>query len=166
MGLWINWIFGVILILTSHPLHLSVTNIEYNDSINKWVVSVKLFKDDFADELYRLYQVDLDIDKESTGQEQEAYFRSFIADHFMLQINKDTIGVDTWEFTGRQVNPEAILLNYSFYYSDLPRDIYIENSLMFGLFPDQKNLLIFTFKDEQKAFQFRQNKPQIHFVIE
>ncbi len=166
MALGINWIFCFLFILTSHPLHMSFTNIEYSASKQKWEVSVKLFKDDFAVEMLRIYGVKLNIENEDEDQEKSAYFHRFISDHFMLKINEDTIGIDCWEFEGKKLNFEAIWLNYSFEFQDQPKDIEIKNTLMFGLFQDQKNLLIFKYKDKQKAYQFRRNKPQIHFVIE
>lgn len=166
MALGINWIFSIIFIFISHPLHMSFTNIEYSASKQKWEVSVKLFKDDFAVEINKLYDVLVDIEDEGENQVDAACFQQFISDHFMLIINKDTIDVDSWEFLGKKLNFEAIWLKFSFEFQGIPKNIEIKNTLMFGLFQDQKNLLIFKYKNEQKAYQFRKNKPQIHFVIE
>jgi len=166
MSLWISWFISVFFILGSHPLHMSFTNIEYNDSIQEWEVSVKLFKDDFADEMKRLYSVDIDIEVGIVDSVQQKSCHSFISDYFDLRINDDVIGVDSWKYQGSKLNFEAIWLNYSFPYNEEPRDIEVKNTLMFSLFRDQKNLLIFTFNDFQKAWQFRHNKPQIHFKVE
>lgn len=166
MGISINWIYGLILFLTSHPLHLSFTNIEYSDSKNIWEITVKLFKDDFTDELKNLYGVDINLETDNFSTEQEAYFHTFISDHFKLQFDKDTIYVDSWKFTGVKQNFEAIWLNYSFHSPGQPSEVYIENTLMFNMFQDQKNLLIFSDGINQKSFQFKKNNSQIHFKLE
>jgi len=166
MALWINTIFGFLFVLTSHPLHMTFTNIEYIETRQKWEVSIKLFKDDFGDELKRLYGVDIDFEKLEDDPERAVYFQRFVSDHFSLQINNAKIGIKDWKFIGEKINYEAVWLNYAFTFNDLPKSIEIRNSLMFGLFRDQKNLLIFNYKDRQKAFQFRHNKEKIAFELD
>jgi len=163
MVLWISWIFKVFFVLNSHPLHMSFTNVEYNESEQIWEGSVKLFKDDFADEMLRLYGEKLDLEGEKEDSVHAECFDLFISEYLEISINEDVIDQETWKYEGRRLNFEAIWLNYSFTYSEVPKIVKLRNTLMFSLFNDQKNLVIFNYKGKQKAFQFRQNKPEIEF---
>ncbi len=149
----------------SHPLHMSYTNIEYVDSLQRWEMSVKLFKDDFGDELLRLYGKEL-IVNDTLNSDVEYYFNQYLKENFLLQINDEIIKTDSLKYKGTKINFEAVWLNYSFITKELPKFIKIRNELMFSLFQDQKNLLIFNYKGKQKAYQFRHNKPDIEFEID
>ena len=128
-------------------------------------MSVKLFKDDFGDELSRLYGMELMHD-DTLNTEAECFFSKYLSENFVLQINEEIIESDSLKYEGTKMNFEAIWLNYSFINNDIPKFIKVRNKLMFGLFQDQKNLLIFNYKGKQKAFQFRHNKPDIEFEID
>jgi hypothetical protein len=160
----ISLIAGVLFSILSHPLHLSITNLEYSEANQIWEVSIKLFKDDFGDEMKRLYGINADFDKPDSKVDTLAYI-DYVRDNFELRLNDKIIKVDDWSFQGKKVNFEAVWLNFSFYFDELPEKASIENTLMFRLFNDQKNLLIFTYKDIQKSFQFRHNKPKFKFDI-
>ena len=166
MALWINSILSVLILLASHPLHMSFTNFEYNEEGRKWELTFKLFKDDFSDEVKRLYGLDLSLESEQELEGQDVYFRRFIDDQFSVAINGENIETKDWEYQGSKLNFEAIWLEFSFNYTGKPKKVQIENRLMFGLFEDQKNLLIFTYKGQQKAYQFRHNKPEAIIEIE
>jgi hypothetical protein len=144
---------------------MSYTNIEYVDSLKRWEMSVKLFKDDFGDELSRLYGMELMHD-DILNTEAEGFFSKYLSENFVLQINEEIIESDSLKYEGTKMNFEAVWLNYSFINNDIPKFIKVRNKLMFGLFQDQKNLLIFNYKGKQKAFQFRHNKPDIEFEID
>ena len=88
----INLIFGVLFSLMSHPLHMSYTNIEYVDSLQRWEMSVKLFKDDFGDELLRLYGKEL-IVNDTLNSDVEYYFNQYLKENFLLQINDEIINL-------------------------------------------------------------------------
>ena len=165
MVIGINLIAAIFFSLLSHPLHMSFTNIEYNESTQGWDLSVKLFHDDFGDELKRLYNLE-SILEDSVSQIESDVYGKYLSDVFSLKFDDVDIDIDNWTFEGKKLNHEAIWLNYSFYHDELPEKIRIKNKLMFGLFQDQKNLLIFTYKGKQKAYQFRHNKPEIEFEID
>jgi len=160
----INLIFGIILAFCSHPLHVSFTNLEFNSSVERWEVSVKLFKDDFADDLKNMYAFETVISDEEKPGEKE-YFQRYVEDCLNISFNNESIDVGSWNYEGRKVNFEAVWLNFSFEFDGLLKNVSIENRLMFDLFSDQKNLLIFTYLGEQRAYQFRHNKPDIEFSL-
>jgi len=156
---------GVFLSILSHPLHLSISNVEYTGTNGVWEVSIKLFQDDFGDELTKRYGIDSDFNSPDRPIDSISY-KSYVKDNFELRINNSLLSVGEWKYAGKKVNFEAVWLNFTFNFEERPKSVTIENTLMFDLFDDQKNLLIFTFDDQQKSFQFRHNKPKHRFVIE
>lgn len=160
----INLMAGVFFSLLVHPLHLSVTNVEFSESRELWEVSVKLFKDDFGDELKRLYGIETDFEGLESRKDSLA-FKDYIRRNLEIEINGRKLRSEDWVYEGKKVNFEAVWLNFSFRFEDNPKAVTLINTLMFSLFNDQKNLLIFTYKDDQKAFQFRHNKPKLRFDV-
>ena len=161
----INLIAGIFFSLLSHPLHMSFTNIEYVDSLQRWEMSVKLFKDDFGDELLRMYGFEFAEDiADSTICEK--VFRKYLNRSLILNFDNERIETNSWVYRGSKINYEAVWLNFYFSTDKMPKNIRIKNVLMFSLFNDQKNLLIFTYRGKQKAFQFKRKKPDIEFEID
>lgn len=158
-------ILGVFLFTLSHPLHVTFTNVEYVDSSQKWEVSVKLFKDDFAGELNKHFGF-VTTFNDSIDPGEEKFFRDYIDEYLMISFNGKDLDIDSWNYQGRNVNFEAVWLNFEFSREDDPVIVEVENRLMFNMFSDQKNLLIFTYKGKQKAYQFRHNKPRIDFSLD
>ena len=173
----INLIVAIFFSLLSHPLHMSFTNIEYVDSLQRWEMSVKLFKDDFGDELLRMYGFDFaehsaedfaeDFAEDiADSTDYEKVFRKYLNRNLILKFDDERIETNSWVYQGSKINFEAVWLKFYFSTDKMPKNIRIKNELMFGLFNDQKNLLIFTHRGKQKAFQFKRKKPDIEFEID
>lgn len=131
-----------------HSVHITVANIEYSDSSDTLKVSIKLFSDDYAHLLMLLFDHHTPADSLDPRETILNYFSE------KLKIKPD----------GKQ----ECLLNYQkeistqgetwFYlYCIEERDFsYIEvtNTLLFNLYNDQTNLLIFSFNGKESGIKF------------
>jgi hypothetical protein len=160
----INLIIGIVFASLIHPLHVSFTNLEFNEENQEWEITVKLFKDDFALDLKNMYGYSTVIEEDEKQGEGE-YFRKYLEDCLEISYNNVPLKVKEWKYEGKKVNFEAVWLIYTFCYNEEISSVRIVNRLMFGLFDDQKNLLIFSYKGEQKAFQFRYKDAEIMFTL-
>ena len=82
----------------------------------------------------------------------------YILEHFKLVINGKDKTKSELKFINMEVRELSIWLHYEFNYSGNSNTFDIQNSLMTDLYMDQTNLLIFTFKNEQKALKFSLTK--------
>lgn len=158
-----------------HPLHISVTNIEYNQEKKTFDVAFKIFTDDFETIIFNKYGVELKLGKEDELQDYEKYINQYVFEHFCIEINEKNKKL---RFKHKKMNDVAVWLYYEFSAKGLRRYkalatergsasggknkenikfVAITNSLMCDLYKDQTNLVIFNYFDIQKGFNFSYN---------
>ncbi len=147
-----------------HPVHVSVTNIDYNSKKKSFDISIKLFADDFKKIL------DLKFDKNVNFENKKSnkYIDIYIKKNLKLIFNDNDINQKKNKFKGKKYkkNENVIWLYYSYKYTKNYKKIKIINTLMNDLYRDQKNLFIFTYKNIQKAIKFDKSKTEEKFIIQ
>jgi len=144
----------VFCLMLPHPLHLSVTNIEYDSENNTFKISSKIFMDDFEKIIENKYGVALNLGKENELPEAENYFNKYIFESFNIIINnKDR--TDKLTFKGKKTDDQAIWLYYE--YPDIKkiRSLKVYNAILCDLYMDQTNLVIFSYNDIQKGIRLK-----------
>ncbi len=166
-----------------HPLHVSVTNIEYNQEKKTFDVAFKIFTDDFETIIFNKYGVELKLGKEDELQDYEKYINQYVFEHFCIEINeknkklrfkhKKMNDIDVWlyyEFSAKGHRRSKALATESGSASggknkENIKFVAITNSLMCDLYKDQTNLVIFNYFDIQKGFSFDYNNNNVIFEI-
>ena len=153
MILHINLIYALIFLFNSwmHPIHVSITNMEYIPDQEKIDVSFKIFMDDFQLLFVHLYQKNIDFKSDDNVIDNEILIDNYFKDHFKLLVNRDTCIINKRNY---KRNQDAI---WFFYDVELKQDIEsieIYNSILLDLYFDQKNLLIFKAQEFEKGYQF------------
>ena len=144
---------GLVLFMTLsswfHPVHVSVTNVDLDPETGIINVSVKLFSDDFEDLILRKYEVQLMITRQEDPGEHIAALDSYVADALQFTINgRETVEMN---FSGFELNEEAIWLFYTYEYGGKIRKMMVCNELMPEKFDDQTNLMIISYRDQQNG---------------
>jgi hypothetical protein len=142
-----------------HPIHVSVTSIEYKEEEEQFQASFKIFTDDFETILSRTFGVTIKINDDPNPEEQIPYFDRYINKSFKLIINEDNQLVP--EFRFKKINEEAVWLYYSYGCRIKPQSATIHNAIMMDMFDDQTNLLIMKFNDLEKGYQFKKGSRDI-----
>lgn len=137
-----------------HPIHLSVANIDYNFKTKKLEISFRVFADDFEQIINSKNDVVLNIGKKNEHKKTNNYIDSYISEHFSLTINNTKIKSKKLVLKKRELKDITIWLYYSIDFSGGIKQIKIMNSILTDLYRDQKNLLIFTYKNKQTPLQF------------
>lgn len=144
--------------ISHHPIHVSITNIDYKANKQKFIFSFKFFTDDFEAIIYRDYNIALNLNKRNEYRKAEKYFTKFINNNFYFNINKSGKTLKNLKFVKRKYNHEAIWLLYEYNYNKPIKTIEIYNNFFNNFFGDQTNLLIFKYQNAQKGFRFDKNK--------
>ena len=137
-----------------HPLHVSVTNIEYNQEKKTFALAFKIFTDDFETIIFNKYGVELKLGKEDELQDYEKYINQYVFEHFCIEINEKNKKL---RFKHKKMNDIAVWLYYDFKNKENIKFVAITNSLLCDLYKDQTNLVIFNYFDIQKGFSFDYN---------
>ncbi len=143
------------LMLGFHPIHISVTNMDYDLGKQIFEVSFKIFWDDFETIIWRSYDVNLKLTQPDESNEKELYFSKYIISHFIIKADEDFLH---GSFKKGEIKEASIWLDFSFPCSSDIKKIEIENHIMMDMFDDQTNLLMFRFKEVEKAFSIKQGK--------
>jgi len=140
-------IFGLFLQIKiySHPVHYSLTNIDYNTSIKQIYGIIKIFKDDLWLAILHNYE------KFNINDTCCLLNNNFFIDYFN---NRFQIYVDTFYFDPKikEIYYEDSFIIIKFF-SDLqnsPKKICINNNLLFDIYLDQLNMLIFSIDNKEE----------------
>ena len=138
-----------------HPMHISVTNMEYNNEKQAFDISVKMFTDDFEKALDYKYGIKANIGKDNEIDDLSGYFSKYAKENLLFFLDgKNNIGTQV-KFLKKEMNFEATWLYFELKTDRKIKDVKIKTTFLNDLYPDQKNLLIFTYGEFQEGFQFR-----------
>lgn len=122
----------------SHPLHVSVTEINHNAAEKTLEISCKLFTDDFEKVLGMNYKTKIDLINPSDRPAMERLVNQFVQGHLKIEVDGRPVQL---HYLGYEKDNDAI---YSYFQAnDIPaaKKIAITNSLMHELYSDQINLM-------------------------
>jgi hypothetical protein len=152
----ISWVISVIfsISLSYHPVHVSVTNIEYNKSTENFDIAIKIYQDDFERSIKNYYGVDLNLGKADQLSGYKEFINKYISKNFRIIVNDKDKTDRKLVFKEFKINELAVWLYYEYKKVDKVKSITIKNTFLNDLYFDQSNLLIFTHQDFQKAIKF------------
>lgn len=155
---------NIVLFLFSffHPVHVSITSIEYSEEKSSFEVSFKLFWDDFEAIIASKYDVLLNLGKEDEKKNKEIYFTRYISERFSFVV--DGVKLKP-EYRMDRINEASIWLYYSYLGGPGINKIEIDNRLMLDMFDDQTNLLMLKLGKIEKGYTMKQRKEKIAIDI-
>jgi hypothetical protein len=146
----------LLLVLAWHPVHVSVSNVEYDKTSMSFHVSFKVFSDDFNFLMAHYYGTDLAGGK-VVQDSIDAYFNYM----FSFRVNDGTkLSMD---FINSKSNEEATWYYYQTEKCTGINRVSITNTILLDLYSDQTNLLIFKYKDYESGFQFNGFQTEVTF---
>lgn len=148
--------------LNPHPIHLTVTNIEYNQTEKKLDISTRIFADDFELILEHYNNEKINFGKKNENPNADKFAIDYFLNNIHLKINNKDIKDSKYSLTGRKLEGKGsemvVWLYFELNFKNKIENIEITNSLLTDLYRDQKNLLIFTYNNEQSALEFNNKK--------
>ncbi|MDA3952825.1 MAG: hypothetical protein PF485_04205 [Bacteroidales bacterium] len=156
------FIFLVSLSSILHPVHVSITNVDYIKDQKRAEIVIKVFKEDFQLLFAHLYQVNLDVDNIENDLSSQEQINTYFSNNFKLKFdNKEN---QILKYKGLKKNDESIWFMYEIEVSTEPNSIEFTNTILLDLYFDQKNMLIFSYNDIEKGFLF--NLKRINKIFE
>lgn len=147
-----------------HPVHVSLLNIDLYPETGKIEIVFKLYSDDFERIILSKYSIDLDITSKIDPGENAEFINRYINESFELKINGTKI--DNWEYTGNQMNEEAIWLYYKNIWPGKIKEISVTDSVMMDFFEDQTNMVIIGWPGTQNGYSLNNKNRDITLIIQ
>lgn len=147
-----------ILLLVLHPVHLSVTNIEFIENKKYFEISIRLFSDDFETALSHHFNQTIQL--KNSQKYPQKIINEYITQNLKLEINGKW--VDSKKYLLKKIEQKdiTIWLYYRIPFKDKIDSITIKNTLLFNIYYDQKNMLIFSEKKQSTYNFYNQNSIQ------
>ncbi len=141
------------LLVLWHPVHLTVTNVEYFTKKKYFIVQVRFFRDDLEKAIFLDTHVKPDFTKED--KQNEKLLMAYIKKYFLLKINGQDLRPQ-YQLMGYRLEDITLWARFKVKYRNPEiKKVDIMNKLMLNLYPDQQNLLIFVYKNSQRGLTFR-----------
>lgn len=149
-----------------HPLHVSVTNIEYKPENESFIVSIKLFTDDFEQIILKKYNEKLNLGSDNENSKTSELINNYVKEHLLIQVNNTKNLVKNVYLVKKEMNVEAVWLYYEIPFEEKISDIKIRNTLMTDLFTDQRNLVFLVCGNTEKAEMYNNTEIEKKFKID
>ncbi len=144
----------------AHPLHLSITNITYENG--KLNIQMKSFRDDW--EIGYFHYHSKPIDFRDPGMREIPWFNEYLNNSFRIATGKEMPGL-TLEIDTVFLEDDAMTIEMHAAVPSSPNSLYIYNSLLTDIFPDQTNLVIFVYEKKETGIKFDMKKHDAEVIL-
>jgi hypothetical protein len=131
-----------------HPFHVSVVEINHNETDKTLEISCKIFTDDFEKVLAQNYKIKVDLTNPPDRKAMDSVVKKYILSHFSVSVDGKP---GTLSYLGFEKENEAV---YSYVQVDnVPsvKKVEFTNKLMQDMFTDQVNIVHVIVKGERKS---------------
>ena len=139
-------IFSLVILLLLHPVHVSLTGIEYDSANMSWSLFVKVYSDDL--------EADMNLGRNGGGQltgAEEERFLQYLTDRIIIKedgrqlqmtlLNEETDGPEH-RFTLRAAGGKRV------------KTVTVMNRIMTRLHDDQSNMVLFSYDGREEGYRF------------
>lgn len=163
MNFAINSIFILLIGIfnSMHPVHVSITNMDYIAEENKVTLSFKVFEDDIQLLFNHLYQINIDFNNPESLKKYQNKVDEYFSTHFEIRGEQPY----TLSFQKIKKENDSIWFYYETKIDANPKNFEIRNTLFLDLYFDQKNMLIFTYNEFEKGYLFNLNQTKQMIIL-
>jgi hypothetical protein len=145
----------------AHPLHLSITNITYENG--KLNISMKTFRDDWEVAYFHYHSKPIDFS--DPANRDLPWFEDYLNLRFSLSFSENEPGLKL-ELILVELEEDAMTIEMQTELPSKPNSLYIYNALLTDIYPDQTNLVIFGFEKRETGIKFDVKKQTAEVVLE
>ena len=148
-----------------HPVHVSFTNVEYNEETQEVLIASRIFWDDMELSIKEQLNVDLHIGSENQHPDTEKYIETWFVNNFSINVNGVRVPPIDIQLDKTERGEMAMRVFLSVKTKKLS-SIRIENNILTDLFADQSNLVIINISGEQQSFSLTGENNVITLEVE
>ena len=140
-----------------HPVHVTITNIDFNSKQKAFDISTKLFLDDFQGVVLKNSNVELNLGKSNVDLNADEYIKEYYIDNFNIKIN-NKFSSKKLKFIKKEITEGALWLYFSYQLSGKIEKLEVENKLLNDYYPDMTNLVILKYNDLESGYSLNKTK--------
>lgn len=144
-------------LLFLHPIHLSVSEINYSEKDKALQITSRIFIDDLETSIQKkLNQPELDILKPTGGQSTDQLVSAYINDHFKVKLDNKP---QKLSYLGHEIEDAAIICYIEIEKVKKFKTLEVLNDIIQETHEDQSNLIHVTYKGPVKSLRLLRDKP-------
>ena len=144
----------------AHPLHLSITNILYENG--KLSIQMKSFPDDWEVGYFHYHGKAIDFN--DPINREIPWFKKYLDSSFKIAYDKEMPGLPL-EIDSISMEEDAMTIDMHAVVPESPNSLYIYNTLLIDIYPDQTNLVIFVFEKKETGIKFDVKKHDAEVIL-
>ncbi len=149
-------------LLLFHPLHISVTEIEYNEKVEALQIISRIFVDDLEVAMRAKTKLpELDILNPKNGLTTKGLLTDYLKDHLKIRLDGKEQQLN---FLGYEEENLAFVCYIEIEKVKNFKVIEVENTIMTETYDDQSNLVHVTYKGPIKSMRLMKDKPSDKFT--
>lgn len=151
-----GFIHAVVLAFSLHPMHVSVTEIKFDEKDKELEVVSRIFIDDFEKTLQnKLQQPELDILQPKNGLTTDQMAEKYLIEHIKITLDKKAQTID---YLGHEREGEAFIFYFVVSKVKKWKTIEISNDVIMETHDDQSNLVHVTVQENVKSLRLTREK--------
>ncbi len=142
---------------SAHPLHVSVTEIKYDEKEKELEVMMRVFIDDLEKTMQtRLKQPELDIQEPGKGVTTDQLVSPYLLENFKVKLEGKEQKV---KYLGSEKEGEAFIFYILVSNVKKWKTIEVQNSIIQEIFEDQSNHVHVTVRETVRSLRLTRDKP-------
>ena len=148
-----KWFFSAVICLFftgagTHPIFVSVAEIEYNAGNRSLEISCKLFTDDFEKALRSDYKAQVDLINPKDKSAMDKLVNDYVQKHFTIYLEGKPVAI---KYLGYEQIEEGIFSYYEASNINPPKNVSIFNTLLYAYHEQQMGLMHVTVNGARKS---------------
>lgn len=143
--------------LSFHPIHLSITEVDYNEKSRALQMTVRIFIDDLELSIRKkVNEEELDLLEPGNGRKTDDLVKAYLADVVKVKVDKKQAKLN---YIGSEIEGPAIICYVEIENIKKFTTIEFTNKIILETHDDQSNLVNVNYKDKVKSIRLTNDKP-------
>lgn len=140
-----------------HPIHATVTTIEYNAKTKAFELAVKIFADDLEEAVKRATGTQLLLGSPKEVKNSNALLEQFL--HKNIRLEQGNTPLQQWKFIGKELEGEAVWCYVEIPANEITKRLMVQNTVLTDVYDDQTNLVNVQIGSTRRSTLLRKAKP-------
>ena len=150
-------LINLLLVCFLHPIHVSVTEVEYNEKNKSLQIISRIFIDDLELSVQKQVKNEsLDLIEPKNGMTTDQLLSNYLKDHFKIKLDGKPAKIN---YLAYEVEDLAIICYLEIENVKKLKTLEVTNDAIQEIHGDQSNLVHITYKGPVKSFRLTREKP-------
>lgn len=148
--------------LLFHPVHVTLTSIDYIPEMDSFKVFVRMYFDDFLIDCKLIGEDIQNNDFSGDNSSSRDVMEKYLGEKIIIKVNEKLL---SGKLQGMKLADNEISINLEYNTGKKPKTITVKNLIMTGLYSDQSNMIIVRVNDFEEGVKLTSDLTEQTFII-